>query len=115
MNPTPLLNDIKGSYSYTEVGKFLLAKYQIAIATFDTKHFAIQLGFIIDFLYTNGYNVIVNHNGFKISTHRKSNTLGNIDTPNELFIVLNKASTLNNYYAACKKILVEINKSRQPF
>jgi hypothetical protein len=105
-----LLTKYKNSKVYNMFYTYVNKKYNYNIGILDDKHFAIQLGLIIDFLYDIGYEIFASKEGYKITTHNPNNTIkAEIDreykdiSVKELFFVRN--SLLNFNVAAIYKII----------
>jgi hypothetical protein len=105
---------------YTKFYDFCKAKYNYPSGIFNDKSFTVILGFLIDFSYNQGYEVIASHRGFKITQHKKGNLLtidgGVSDSYNyTIYMKQNDATTLNNYEQAFNILFRALNKSYEPF
>lgn len=104
----------------SKLNTFLINNYKLNNKTLEPKSFTIQLGFLIDFIYSLGYTVVVVEQGFKIMLVIKNDSTYNLDLPIEedgytIYIEAVKNNILKNYYIALDKLFYNINKSSTPF
>lgn len=86
------------------------------------KPFHILLGFLIEYCYAKGYEVIASHKGFKITQHKKG-TLISIANGGDrsdaygqtVYMKQNDATTLINYEHGFRILIRALNGINEPF
>jgi len=115
-----ILVKFRKSSIYDKFYAYCLTKYKYPVGILDDKAFTVILGFLIDYSYNQGYEVIASHRGFKITQHKKGNLL-TIDggVPDNysytIYMKQNDATTLVNYELGFIKLFRALNTITEPF
>jgi len=115
-----MLNNFRKSEIYDKFYAFCLAKHNYPIGILDTKHFSVVVGFLIDFAYNQGFEVIASHRGYKITQHRKGKLMvieGSLPDAynNTIYMHQIASTTLNNYEHGFSILFRALNTINEPF
>lgn len=110
-----VLISYKDTPIYNRLNAFIVKKYNITCKILSEKPLVIQLGFILEFLYYEGYMVLATQRGFKLLSISDEHKLFPDAHKNELLLVENNDTVIINYFKAFSRIFKALNNLETVF